>query len=69
MENAYELTLTVRMSQRYHRLCERWFLRLNKIVTFVNVFLGSAVVAASLWSVPKCPLLWGSSSPFFRRWT
>jgi hypothetical protein len=53
MENAYELTLTVRMSARYHSLCERWFLKLNKLVTFCNVFLGSGVVASSLLSWPK----------------
>lgn len=50
MENAYELTLTVRMSRCYHSLCERWFLKLNKLVTLCNVFLGSGVVATSLSS-------------------
>jgi hypothetical protein len=53
MENAYELTLTVRMSTRYHSLCERWFLKLNKLVTFCNVFLGSGVVWTSFSSAPK----------------
>ncbi|MGH8568946.1 MAG: hypothetical protein ACREXU_13260 [Gammaproteobacteria bacterium] len=43
MANA--LTLTVRMSARYHSLRERWFLMLNELVTFGNVFLGSSVVA------------------------
>jgi hypothetical protein len=53
MENAYELTLTVRISACYHSLCERWFLKLNKLVTFCNVFLGSGVVATSLSSAPN----------------
>jgi hypothetical protein len=53
MENAHQLTLTVRMSARYHSLCECWFLKLNKLVTFCNVFLGSSVVGASLASWPE----------------
>jgi hypothetical protein len=53
LENAYELTLTVCMSARYHSLCERWFLKLNKLVTFCNVFLGSGVVWTSFSSAPN----------------
>jgi hypothetical protein len=53
MEDAYKLTLTVRMSARYHSLCERWFLKLNKLVAFCNVFLGSSVVGASLSREPE----------------
>jgi hypothetical protein len=65
MENAYELTLTVRMSARYHSLCERWFLKLNKLVTFCNVFLGSGVVATSLSDKPEMAAGMGVVIAFF----
>jgi hypothetical protein len=65
MENAYELTLTVRMSARYHSLCERWFLKLNKLVTFFNVFLGSGVVATSLSDKPGLAAGMGVVIAFF----
>lgn len=48
MENFQQNTLTVRMSARYHSLCERWYRKLNKVTLFVNLFSGSAVVGTVL---------------------
>ena len=64
MEDAYKLTLTVRMSRCYHSLCERWFLKLSKLVTFCNVFLGSGVVASSFASAPKVSAGFGVAIAF-----